>query len=253
MSPLAGKRALVTGAGTGIGRATALRLSEMGCHLALLDLSVERLAETKAALQKSGGSAIEAIGSVADPAAVEQAFRVVDEAFGGLDILVNNAGITGNCPALDIDMAFWAKVIGVNQTGTLLCAQQAARRMISAGGCIVNLASTYGLVGAPNRLTYAATKAAVIMMTKVMAIEWAQLRIRVNCVAPGYVETPGTFELADAGKLDLDALRRRTPLGRLARPEDIANVIARLCTEDFQHVTGQTLPVDGGWTAYGYL
>src|SRR5579863_6761144 len=206
MSRLAGKRALVTGAGAGIGRATALRLSEMGCRLALLDLSSELLAETMAAIRKSGGSAIEVVGSVADPAAVEQAFRVVDEAQGGLDILVNNAGITGNCPALDIDMALWSKVIGVNQTGTLLCAQQAARRMRAAGGCIVNLTSMYGVVGAPNRLAYAATKAAVIMMTKVMAIEWAQLRIRVNCIAPGYVETPGTLELADEGKLDLDAL-----------------------------------------------
>jgi NAD(P)-dependent dehydrogenase (short-subunit alcohol dehydrogenase family) len=178
----------------------------------------------------------------------------MDAAFGGIDILINNAGITGNRNSFDLDNETWSRVIAINQSGTFYCAQQAGQRMrANGGGTIVNLASIYGLVAAPSRLAYGATKAAIVMMTKILAVEWAQFNIRVNCVAPGYVETPGTSALAEAGIIDLDALRRRTPQGRLAQPEDVAPAIIGFCDDELAHVTGQVLAVDGGWSAYGYV
>jgi NAD(P)-dependent dehydrogenase (short-subunit alcohol dehydrogenase family) len=254
MTIMTGSRALVTGAGSGIGRATALKLASHGCKIALLDIdhaSVEGLADE---IRTNGGTALPIAASVADPAAVAHAFLEMDAAFGGIDILINNAGITGNRNSLELDTETWSQVIAINQSGTFYCAQQAGQRMRAiGGGTIVNLASIYGLVAAPSRLAYGATKAAIVMMTKILAVEWAQFDIRVNCVAPGYVETPGTNALAEAGVIDLDALRRRTPQGRLAQPEDIASAIVRFCDNEFTHVTGQILAVDGGWSAYGYV
>jgi len=248
------RRALITGGATGVGFAAARALGQSGCRLFLVDVDAPSLAQAAASLRAEGIECESEVASVADPGQVRTAFAAMDISFGGIDILVNNAGITGNCAALDIDVTTWNRVLGVNQTGTLLCAQAAAALMTrEGGGCIVNLSSIYGLVAAPNRLAYSATKAAVIMMTKVMAVEWANLDIRVNCVAPGYVETPGTAALVEQGLLDLEALRRRTPQHRLAQPEDIANAIVSLCDDRLNHVTGQVLAVDGGWSAYGYL
>ena len=248
------RRAMVTGAGAGIGLATARALGAEGCRVFVVDVDPEGIAGALAALRSEAVECDGAVASVADPEAVGTAFAAMDSRFGGVDILVNNAGITGNCPAEALDLATWNRVVAVNQTGTLLCAQAAAARMRESGaGCIVNLSSIYGLVAAPNRVAYSATKAAVVMMTKALAVEWASLGIRVNCIAPGYVETPGTAELVQRGTIDLDALRRRTPQHRLAQPEDVANAIVTMCDERLAHVTGQVLAVDGGWSAYGYL
>jgi NAD(P)-dependent dehydrogenase (short-subunit alcohol dehydrogenase family) len=254
MTIMTGSRALVTGAGSGIGRATALRLASHGCRVALLDVDHVNAEGLAREITTNGGVAIPIMASVADPEAVAHAFLEMDAAFGGIDILINNAGITGNRNSFDLDNETWSQVIAINQSGTFYCAQQAGKRMrANGGGTIVNLASIYGLVAAPSRLAYGATKAAVVMMTKILAVEWAQFHIRVNCVAPGYVETPGTNALAEAGIIDLEALRRRTPQGRLAQPEDVASAIVRFCDDDFAHVTGQVLAVDGGWSAYGYV
>jgi NAD(P)-dependent dehydrogenase (short-subunit alcohol dehydrogenase family) len=254
MAIVSGSRALVTGAGSGIGRATALRLAQQGCRIALLDIDAESVHGLAREIIESGGVAVSIGASVADPESVASAFAAMDAAFGGIDILINNAGITGNKSSLDLDCETWSRVIAINQSGTFYCAQQAGQRMrAGAGGIIVNLASIYGLVAAPSRLAYGATKAAVVMMTKILAVEWAQHNIRVNCVAPGYVETPGTSALAQAGVIDLEALKRRTPQGRLAQPADVASAIVRFCDEEAAHVTGQVLAVDGGWSAYGYI
>ena len=254
MPVIAGSRALITGAGSGIGRATALRLAQDGCRVMLLDIDSESVSGLASEIINSGGVAASIGGSVADPESVACAFAAMDAAFGGIDILINNAGITGNKSSLDLDNETWSRVVAINQSGTFYCAQQAGQRMrAGGGGIIVNLASIYGLVAAPSRLAYGATKAAVVMMTKILAVEWAQHNIRVNCVAPGYVETPGTSALAQAGVIDLEALRRRTPQGRLAQPADVASAIVRFCDEEAAHVTGQVMAVDGGWSAYGYI
>jgi NAD(P)-dependent dehydrogenase (short-subunit alcohol dehydrogenase family) len=254
MALVSGSRALVTGAGSGIGRATALSLVHQGCRVALLDIEPEGINQLASEIGDAGGVAVPIVASVADPESVASAFAEMDAAFGGIDILINNAGITGNKASLDLDSETWSQVIAINQSGTFYCAQQAGKRMQACGGgIIVNLASIYGLVAAPSRLAYGATKAAVVMMTKILAVEWAQHNIRVNCVAPGYVETPGTSALAQAGVIDLEALRQRTPQGRLAQPADVASAIVRFCDEEAAHITGQVLAVDGGWSAYGYI
>jgi NAD(P)-dependent dehydrogenase (short-subunit alcohol dehydrogenase family) len=248
------RRAMVTGGGAGIGLATARALGRSNCRLFVVDVNADTVTQTLAMLRSEGCESDGLVASVAEPDQVTAAFTAMDASFGGIDILVNNAGVTGNCAADALDLAAWNRIIGVNQTGTFLCAQAAGVRMQSAGGgCIVNLSSIYGLVAAPNRVAYSATKAAVIMMTKVLAVEWASVGIRVNCVAPGYVETPGTEELVQKGTIDLQALRMRTPQHRLAQPEDIANAIVMMCDEKLAHVTGQVLAVDGGWSTYGYL
>ena len=254
MALIAGSRALVTGAGSGIGRATALSLALQGCRLALLDIDGASVHQLAKEIAKEGGVAVPIVASVADPVAVTNAFGEMDVAFGGIDILVNNAGITGNKKTLDLDHDTWSRVIAINQSGTFYCARQAGQRMLAqGGGIIVNVASIYGLVAAPARLAYGATKAAVVMMTKILAVEWASHNIRVNCVAPGYVETPGTNVLAEAGVIDLHALCQRTPQGRLAQPTDVSSAIVRFCDEETAYVTGQVLAVDGGWSAYGYI
>ena len=248
------KRAMITGAGAGIGLATALALSRSDCRVFVVDVNAEAVAATIEAVRSEGHECDGIAASVADQEQVAAAFSAMDASFGGIDILVNNAGITGNCPAEALDLETWNRVVGVNQTGTFLCAQAAGARMRKEkSGCIVNLSSIYGLVAAPNRLAYSATKAAVVMMTKALAVEWASEGIRVNCIAPGYVETPGTEELAQKGTINLEALRQRTPQRRLAQPDDIANAIVTICDDRLSHVTGQILAVDGGWSAYGYL
>ena len=251
---LTGKRVMITGAGAGIGLAVARHMANAGARIMLVDVDPQAVAAAKSDLQGLGVSVAAVAASVASEAEVGRAFDAIEAAYGGIDILINNAGVTGNCPAVDLDLATWERVIGVNQTGTFLCARAAGIRMRKQqSGIIINLSSIYGLVAAPNRLAYSATKAAVIMMTKALAVEWAADNVRVNCVAPGYVETPGTAALANEGTIDLEALRRRTPQKRLAAPDDVARAILALCDDGLSHVTGQVLAVDGGWSAYGYL
>ncbi|MEM9388381.1 MAG: SDR family NAD(P)-dependent oxidoreductase [Pseudomonadota bacterium] len=248
------KRALVTGAAAGIGRAVVEHLGKANCQVMLVDIDEGQLASVGRELTAAGHDIALHRASVAEPDSVAGAFSAMDERYGGIDILVNNAGVTGNSPVDELTFEFWQRVLSVNQTGCFLCAQAAGKRMREQGaGVIVNLSSIYGLVAAPHRMAYAATKAAVAMMTKCLAVEWAEDGVRVNCVAPGYVETPGTQQLAQVGKLDLEALQRRTPQQRLATPDDIASAIVTLCDDKLAHVTGQVLAVDGGWSVYGYL
>ena len=169
---LSGKRAVVTGAGAGIGRAISLKLSALGAYVALMDFNVAGLADVEREVQDGGGSCLALQGSVAAAADVERAFAEVDQAWGGIDILVNNAGMNANKPTLELSLAEWDRAIAVNLTGTFLCAQQAGRRMTAqGGGVIVNLGSIYSVVAGPNRAAYCATKAAVANLTKVLAIE----------------------------------------------------------------------------------
>ncbi|UIN21217.1 SDR family NAD(P)-dependent oxidoreductase [Herbaspirillum frisingense] len=253
MKYLQNQLAVVTGGGSGIGRATSIALASCGAHTIVIDMSEESAKETCDAIVSAGGKASFLIGSVADPKEVARLFAQVDD-IGALDILVNNAGISGNRPALEITDEEWRTVMGVNLDGVFFCAREAGRRMTSKGrGTIINIGSIYSVVAAPNRLSYCASKAAVEMMTRSLAIEWAEAGVRVNGVAPGYVDTPLIQSLSDEGRLDLKPLLKRTPLGRLATPEDIAGVVAFLCEPRAAYITGQMLPVDGGWTAYGYV
>jgi NAD(P)-dependent dehydrogenase (short-subunit alcohol dehydrogenase family) len=249
-----GKRALITGGAAGIGLATARALAAEGARLALLDIDAARLDAVAADLRSSGAEVVALAASVAKPDAVRAAFAELDERWGGLDMLVNNAGVIGKRAALDLTDEAWSRVMRINLDGVFYCAREAGRRMVvQRSGAIVNLGSIYSLVAAPERLAYCASKAAVAAMTKVLAIEWAAHGVRVNAVAPGYVETDLIGAAVRAGELDTAPLARRTPAGRLAQPEEVARAILFLLDPANAYVTGHVLAVDGGWTAYGYV
>jgi NAD(P)-dependent dehydrogenase (short-subunit alcohol dehydrogenase family) len=254
LSPITSKRSLVTGAGSGIGRETALSLAATGGRVAVLDVNSEAAETVGSEVRQAGGIPLVLPASVTQPAELATAFEAMDAAWGGIDLLVNNAGVSANRPSLDLTHDEWRRAVDINLNGAFYAAQEAGRRMVRQGsGCIVNVASIYATVAAPDRLAYCASKAGVAMLTKVLAIEWAAQGVRVNAVAPSYVETALIAELVRDGRLDIKAMERRTPMGRLGTPADIANAILFLASDQADYVTGQILGVDGGWTAYGYV
>lgn len=250
-----GRTALVTGAASGLGLAMAQAFSKAGARLVLFDIDGDGVTKAAASLNKTRADcAVALVGSVTEKPAVEAACAKAVELSGQLDVVMNNAGISGNAPSLDLEEQAWRNVIDVNLTGVFLVAQAAGRAMSKhGGGSIVNTASMYGVVAAPERAAYCASKAGVVALTKVLATEWAAHNIRVNAIGPGYVRTALTESLAKDGRLDLDALSQRTPLGRLGTPEEITTASMFLASDASAYVTGQTLITDGGWAAYSYL
>ncbi len=250
---LQGDVAIITGAAAGIGLAIASALLVQGTRVVLVDLDEPGLNETLRLLNRPVDTCAVA-GSVANPEVIEKAYAEAMARWGRLDLLVNNAGIFANFPSLELTLQDWQRTIDVNLTGVFVCTQAIAKRMVEKGqGGIINLSSIYGTVAAPKRAAYAATKAAVTMLTKVWAVEWAHAGVRVNAIAPGYVLTEATLALQKQGKIDVEAIKRRTPQGRLGTPEEMARAVLFFASRESAHITGQILGVDGGWTAYGYL
>jgi len=233
MTGLAGKRALVTGGGSGIGAAVARRLAEDGARVIVADLSPQAVAD------ELGATAV-----VLDVRDEEQ----VASAMADLDVLVNVAGIGSTTNAPDTPLEVWENVFAVNARGTFLCCKHAIPWMTArGGGSIVNVASVAGLIGLRNRAAYSASKGAVISLTRALAVDHVDDGIRVNAVAPGTVDSPWVRRLVEDAGESLDALRARQPLGRLGTPEEIADAVAYLATAEF--VTGSVLVIDGGLTA----
>ncbi|WP_235205873.1 SDR family NAD(P)-dependent oxidoreductase [Cupriavidus sp. SK-4] len=239
-----GKTVLVTGGASGIGEAIARLFTELGATVCVVDLNGSGAAAPEHYLVQ---------GDVSSEADVQ---RVAAEAFnrmGSIDVLVNNAGMLGPREATaSQELAAWQRAIDVNLTGTYLMSRAVGPRMVErGGGAIINIASILGLGGSPRIHAYGASKAGVIMLTRALACEWARAGVRVNCVAPGYTLTRGIDRLAGAGKFDPAPIETRTPMGRMGKPIEIAHAVAYLASDWASYVTGATLAVDGGWTAFG--
>jgi len=260
---LDGQVAIVTGAGRGIGRAIALRLAREGVSVAVTDLNEGNASAVVAAIEADGGEGFALKVNVTAKDEIERMVRLVVERFGQLNILVNNAGIGAVGPLLGTDEATWDALMSVNAKGTLLCAQVAARQMIAQGkgGRIINNASGAGKI-APGKTmplgAYAASKHAVVGLTKQLGLELSDHQILVNCVCAGIVDTP-MWDLIDREVALLEgvpvgAVKARAvagiPLGRIEQPEDIANMVAFLASADASYITGQTLNVCGGILPY---
>ena len=241
---LDGKRALVTGANTGIGQAIAVGLAEAGAHV--LAAGRSSCAETVAHIERRAGIGEAVTLDLADPRAAAE--RVA--AMGDLDILVNNAGIIRRADSVDYTEADWDDVMDVNLKAVFLLSQAFARQALArdSGGRIVNIASLLSFQGGIRVPAYTASKHGVAGLTKVLANEWAAQGINVNAVAPGYIATNNTQALRDDPKRSAEILGR-IPAGRWGRPEDIAGAVTFLCSPAAHYVTGAVLNVDGGWLA----
>jgi meso-butanediol dehydrogenase / (S,S)-butanediol dehydrogenase / diacetyl reductase len=246
MRGLKGKRVLITGGASGIGAATAARFLEEGSAVVVLDRDAKARAQIYSQLPKLAGTVDADVSNLKQ---VQSAFAEAVRLMGGVDVLINNAGISIRHNFLDITPEEWDKVIAVNLTGVFYMAQTAARHMFERGsGAILQTASTNGLVGYPFYADYNATKAGVIELTKSMALELAP-KVRVCAVAPGYVLTP--MQRAEYTDEMLDAVNRKIPLQRHAKPEEIAALFAFLASDDAAYITGQVYTIDGAESAGG--
>lgn len=252
---LEGKIAVVTGASRGIGKAISLMFAREGADIACVATSEANAEGTRDEIRGLGRRALAIGARVEESAQVASLFEQVQSGLGPLDILVNNAGVVGPKPILEMSEADWDHQLGVNAKGPFLCAQAAARQMSAQGkpGCIINISSIAGTNAFPNRIGYCASKAALNHMTRVMALEWAELGIRVNCIAPGYILTDIFKNLAAQGILDQKAMEGRIPQRKLGEVDDIARAAVYLAEDGAKYVTGSVLSVDGGWDAYGYI
>ncbi len=254
MMQLDGKLALVTGAGSGLGRACALALSAEGATVAVTELlgKLELAEETVALVEAAGGKAHALALDVRDLANITACVDAAAALTGRIDILVNNAGVNVRRFAFDVTEADWDAVIDVNLKGVFFTAQAVGRVMRDqqpTGGSIINMSSVMGLIGYFQRSAYCSSKAAVLNLTKVLAVEWAELGIRVNAVCPTFVDTPLTRPMFESQPEFTADVMKRTLLGRLATPEEIAAAVVFLAGPGAAMVHGHALAVDGGWTA----
>lgn len=251
---LDGQVALVTGAGSGLGQASAIELARRGAHVAFTELPdrLDRAAETLDQIEAAGGTGLVLALDVTDLENIRQVAAATAAIRGRIDILVNNAGINIRQDAFDVTEDAWDKVIATNLKGVFFMAQAVGRIMrdqAPQGGAIVNISSVMGLGGYYQRSAYCSSKAGVVNLTKVLALEWAPVNIRVNAVCPNFVDTPLTRPMFDSMPAAYDDIIYRTPMGRLGTSEEVAHAVAFLCGPESSYINGLPLTVDGGWTA----
>ena len=246
---LEGKTAIVTGAGRGIGKAIAKAFAAARAKVVVNDIDWDAALQVCREIEAEGAIARPAKADVRTPGEINQMVQTAVRDLGGIHVLINNAGIVIRKPAEEILEEEWDRVIDINLKGTFLCAQTAAKAMISAGkgGKIINISSIMGAVALPPRAAYCASKGGIINLTRDLAAEWAKYGILVNGIAPGWTVTEMT-ETYFSQEPVRQFLLERIPLNRLGKPEDIANLAVFLSSDYSDYITGQTIYVDGGWT-----
>jgi NAD(P)-dependent dehydrogenase (short-subunit alcohol dehydrogenase family) len=249
------KVALITGAGSGIGAATAVLFAQEGAKVALADLQPAQLDTVAAQVKGAGGEALVMAGDVTSRADSQRLVEETVKRFGRVDVLVNSAGVSSRNAPADWDWEkVWDFVMAVNMKGSFLMSRAVADQMVKqGGGSIVNLSSIYGLVGRPREIgtgldPYSHSKGAVVQLTRDMAVRFARENVRVNALCPGFVYTNLTKALTDRPE-SLKLLEEKHPMGRLGQPEEIARAALFLASDDASFVTGACIPVDGGYTA----
>ena len=241
--------AVVTGAGSGLGRATAHRFGDEGAAVAAVDLDVDAAEKTAAEIGERGGSARAYRVDVTDPAAVKSTVDAVAADLGRPQVLVNSAGIGGFAHTVDETYERWSAILGVNLTGTFLMCQAALPHMLDGGGAIVNVASNAGLMGQPYSAAYCASKGGVVNLTRALSLEYLKRGVRVNAVAPGGMNTPMIAGFTMPEGVNMKEFARVTsPLGA-AEPEELAGLIAYIASDDARYMVGSIVSMDGGITA----
>jgi NAD(P)-dependent dehydrogenase (short-subunit alcohol dehydrogenase family) len=248
--------AIITGGGTGIGKAMALCFAQLGAKLVLASRKAENLERAAAEIAVGGGEVLTVPTDVRDVAQVNHLIARTKERFGGVDILVNNAAGNFIAKSLDLSPNGWNAVVGIVLNGTWFCSQAAAREMVAQkrGGNILNIIATYAWTGGPGTVPSAAAKAGVLSLTQSLAVEWAPYNIRVNAIAPGPIATENTTRQLFGGGALIAEMSKQIPLGRFGTVEEIANAAAYLVSDYAGYVTGANLTVDGGgWLNKGFL
>ena len=250
--PLTDRVAIVTGSSSGIGRAIAGELARRGMRVVVTSRSAERAEATVDAIEAQGGTALAVAAQLTEPDGPAGLVARTLDAFGRLDVLVNNAGAGQVADSETLALADWQRIIDIDLSAPFRCAQAAAGPMLAAGrGVIVNVTSLNGHVALPRRAAYGGARHRLEGLTRTLGVELARRGIRVVSVAPAYVSTPLLAGTSKAGGFTLDEVAQRTPMGRLAEPEEVARVVAFLVSDDASYVTGSSVLVDGGWIADG--